>query len=799
MTTTARAGLLRSGRSGETRPRPEYSGDLVRVGLAVLVFVLSMLAIQRHHLSTLEADIFRLVNDLPDWLAPFFEAVMQFGNMFAPIVIGLVVIFWVHRPRIGLSIMLAGAGAWALAQVLKILVERGRPDDFLDDLMRVGSSGGAGFVSGHTAVSTAIVAVVAPNLPRRWRRVVWAVPVLVAMGRMYSGVHLPLDLVGGFVVGWFAGTLVHMRLGVDLLERTPQAVTEMLTRLGLEVAAVRPARVEARVSHPFRVTTTDGRRLFAKVLDPDPRSTDWLLRLSRVFATRERRDISALASLPEAADHEAAVAMAARSTGARVPQVVLARGDGAAAVVVLQEVPGGRDLSEVAPPRLTDSVLEDLWSQVALLRHGRVAHRDLVRGNVVLDREGRPWVVDFFSGRVGASDNSLDGDVAELIASLAVAVGPQRAVSGARSVLGDEAVDRALPRLELFALSPRTRDELVQDPGLLDAVRAEAGGGPDATAEVLDLRRLRLPALLAVLGYAGLLTVAGWQEVLDLLPDSLLRWVAVAGVAFVVTPLLHGYGITLALHRRVAVGRSATAAALASSAEVLGGRPARRHHLRNYMRSCGARGEDPDTAVDLVLSAEVGATLLVVLGGLAAGLYHQSLQLNDGRNVLMFAAVAGVSAVLAWLLRRKTGRSWPRTSLRDELARARTAARTTPGRALAVLAAITGGELALVLALASTIKFVGPWEPVSVVALALAGTRLLLAVVNLPSAPVVSEAVCTALLCALGVPAASAVVAVLVFALYRYWLTGVVSAVAAPRLAPVHVGKNRTSSALTGG
>ncbi|HEX6248047.1 MAG TPA: phosphatase PAP2 family protein [Nocardioidaceae bacterium] len=795
MTTTAHAGLLRSGHGGTARNPADYSGDLVRLVLAVIVFALSILAIRRNHLSTFEADVFRLVNDLPDWLTPFFWTVMHFGDMLAPIVIGLIVIFWVHRTRIGISIMLAGAGAWALAQVLKLVVERGRPEDFLDDLTRVGSSGGAGFVSGHTAVATAMAAVLAPNLPRRWRRLVWAVPVLVALGRMYSGVHLPLDLVGGFAVGWFVGTLVHMLLGVDLPARTPEVVADMLTRLGLEVATVQPAHVRAKVSHPFRVTTVDGRRLFAKVLDPDPRSTDWVLRLARVFATRERRDISALAALPAAADHEAAVTMAARSTGARVPQVVLARGDGTAAVVVLEEVPGGKDLAELPAELLTDAVLDDLWSQVATLRSGRVAHRDLVRGNVILDRDGNPWLADFFDGQVGADQDSLDGDVAELIASLAVAVGPERAVSGARAVLGDEAVDRALPRLEIFALSPRTRQELVHRPELLDAVRAEAGGGPDATAEVLDLRRLRLPALLAVVGYGVLLTVAGWQEVLDLLPDSLLRWVAVAGAAFVVTPLLHGYAISLALHRRVAIGRSATAAALASSAEVLGGRPARRHHLRNYMRSCGARGDDPDTAVDLVLSAELGATVLVLLGALVVDVYRESLHVTGGRTVLMFVAVAAVAAVVAGFLRRRAAGSWPRTSLRAELGHALREARSAPARPLAVLAAITGGEVALVLALASALRFVGPWEPVAVVALALAGTRLLLAVVNLPSAPVVSEAVCAAALCALGVPPPSAVVAVLVFTTYRYWVTGAVSAVVAPRLAPVHVGENRTSPA----
>ncbi len=763
----------------------ERASDLVRLGLATGLFVLTLVAIQRHHLSVLERDVFRLVNDLPPALLPPLWAVMQFGARLSPFVIGLVVILGLRQLRLGLSIIAAGTGAWLVAQAMKSVVERPRPADFLEDLPRAWSSGGPGFVSGHTAVATAMAAVVAPYLPRPWRRVVWGLAALVGFARIYSGVHLPLDVVGGACIGWFVGTLVHLLVGTTPPQHTPAMVADQLRRLGLDVVTVEPADVFAKVSIPYRVTTTDGRRLFAKELDPNPRSTDWVLRIARVFATRERRDISALASLPVAADHEAAVTMAARSAGVRVPDVVLARGNGRSAVVVLEEIPGG-DLTTAPPEALSDDVLRDVWDQVARLRRARIAHRDLVRGNVLVDPDGHSWIVDFRDGEVGATDAALDNDVAELIASLAVVVGAERAVAAASAVLGHDAVDRALPALETFALSPRTRAELVNQPTLLNAVRAAAGGGPEASADLHIAQRLWLPALVSAVGYAGMLTVAGWGDVATALSEAGLRWVGVAGVVYAAAPLLAGYALALAARRRVAVGRSAAGFAVASTAETLGGPPARREHLRRYLRSCGARGEDPTRAVDLVLSAELAAGVLVLAGAATLGWLRDTLELGVTTPTLVYTAIAVGATAAGWVLRRRTDHD-PHGSIRESMAGAVRATRRSPGRTLAVLTAMTAAELALVLSLVAAVRAMAPGPPFVEVAMVLTANRVLLALLRISGTPVVGEAICTAALCAFGVPPAHAVLAMLTYALYRNWITGAVSAVAGPRLAPVHV------------
>jgi glycosyltransferase 2 family protein len=770
----------------------EHSGDLVRLGLALGLFVLTLLAIQRDRLSDLERDVFRLINDLPPWLMVPMQVVEQVGSRFSPLVIGVLVMLVLRRYRLGLSIIVAGMGTWFVAQGLKFLFERPRPAEFLPDLPREWTSGGPGFVSGHTAVATAVVAVTAPYLPRPWRRVAWSLVVLVGFARIYSGVHLPLDVVGGFAVGWFIGTLVHMLVGVPRPRRTPEAVTDMLRRLGLTLTAVEPVDVYAEVSHPFRATTDTGTRLFVKVLDPDPRSTDWVLRIGRVFASRERRDVSALASLPAAADHEAAVMMAARNAGVRVPPVVLARGYGSAAVLVLEDVPG-RDLTAVPSDALADEVLHELWRQVARLHRARVAHHDLVRANVLLDEEGRPWLVDFREAEVGASDEDLAGDVAELMASLAVVVGPQRAVGSARAALGPGAVEQALPALQVYALSPRTRREMRDRPGLLDAVRAEAGGGPEATAGLLNVHRIWAPALLAFAGYAVLVTVVGWGNVLDALTPTAeltawlrVRWALTVAAVFAVAPLLLGYAILLAARCRVAVGRSAAAAAVSGAVEVIGGPAARRYYLERYVRSNGARGVEPRRTVDLLVAGELAAGLLVLVTAAVSGWLSESFEVTSTVTTGWFAAIAAVAVAASWVARRTLLRGWPAFSRTATVSGAIDVARRRPARAAGVLAAVTGAEIALVVAMAVAFRVMGPAVDLHVVALALAATHVALMLFKLSGLPVVGEATCVALLTALGVEPVTAVVGVLLYALVHYWVTALVAAVAAPRLAPVH-------------
>ena len=100
------------------------------------------------------------------------------------------------------------------AKLIKNVVARGRPAALLADVKLREKASGVGYVSGHTAVAFALAAVLAPSLPRPWRPVAFGLASVVAVARVYSGAHLPLDVAGGVGLGLLAGTLSRWIFGL---------------------------------------------------------------------------------------------------------------------------------------------------------------------------------------------------------------------------------------------------------------------------------------------------------------------------------------------------------------------------------------------------------------------------------------------------------------------------------------------------------------------------------------------------------------------------------------------------------
>jgi undecaprenyl-diphosphatase len=75
-------------------------------------------------------------------------------------------------------------------------------------------AGGLGYISGHAAVACALAAVLLPSMPSRWQPVVAVLAVAVGVARVYAGVHLPLDVVGGCGFGLLCGTFARWAFGL---------------------------------------------------------------------------------------------------------------------------------------------------------------------------------------------------------------------------------------------------------------------------------------------------------------------------------------------------------------------------------------------------------------------------------------------------------------------------------------------------------------------------------------------------------------------------------------------------------
>ncbi len=172
---------------------------LIAIGTIVLVFT-AILALRP--LSGWEEALFIFLNG---WQAPAFIEVIArilsdivWAIVFASIAI---ILFWPSKRVYGWNVGVAIGLAYVVSAIVERLVDRGRPDAVLpsDTVMRAHQDG-MGFPSGHETAIVATVLILWPYLSRPWKIVAVMVCILVGWSRVFLGVHLPLDIVGGAAI-----------------------------------------------------------------------------------------------------------------------------------------------------------------------------------------------------------------------------------------------------------------------------------------------------------------------------------------------------------------------------------------------------------------------------------------------------------------------------------------------------------------------------------------------------------------------------------------------------------------------
>jgi undecaprenyl-diphosphatase len=408
---------------------------------------------------------------------------MQAGNVLA-VGVAAAVVAATRRFWLACNLAITGVGVWLLARWIKAEVGRGRPAALLEDVhIRGGQDSGLGFVSGHAAVAVAIATLIIPYLPRRLRWGAVLVAALVCVSRLYVGVHLPLDVVGGAALGWAAGSLVHLLLGAPGGRPSPERAAKALREQGLQVTEVTPmGGRDARRSARFLAVGADGQHLFAKLIPRERRDEDLLYRLWRMLV-RRRAEPGRRGSGPplQQVEREAYLGLLAGTAGVRTPRVVLAGPYGNGSGLLVQRMIPGRSLDEADPADVGDATLKATWGEVARLHQAGMAHGDLGRHSVVVDEDGRPWLVDFDHATAVASERLRQADLVELLVSLAARLGPERATAGATAALGPEPLAAALAALTPAALTRATREELADHPGLWETLARRVA--PDLVEE----------------------------------------------------------------------------------------------------------------------------------------------------------------------------------------------------------------------------------------------------------------------------------------------------------------------------
>ena len=106
-----------------------------------------------------------------------------------------------------ITVFFAGVTAWVLSVVLKILIHAERPFVVLPDVFPLFPETGFAFPSSHAAVFMALaVSIFFTHKKVGYIFIFFAL--LIGLARIIAGVHFPIDILGGFVLGLAAGALV---------------------------------------------------------------------------------------------------------------------------------------------------------------------------------------------------------------------------------------------------------------------------------------------------------------------------------------------------------------------------------------------------------------------------------------------------------------------------------------------------------------------------------------------------------------------------------------------------------------
>ncbi|MDP3991135.1 MAG: phosphatase PAP2 family protein [Candidatus Nealsonbacteria bacterium] len=159
-------------------------------------------------LVALDIDIFNRVNNLAGYQTYLDVLGKFFASYLIYILIGLTLVFlWKNRRAVFLSFLAGVLARFGLVELVRFFWPRVRPfvENSVNLLIKESSS--SSFPSGHAAFSFALSFVVY-QYNKKAGALFFVASFLIAVSRVFVGIHWPSDVLAGAVVGIFSGWLL---------------------------------------------------------------------------------------------------------------------------------------------------------------------------------------------------------------------------------------------------------------------------------------------------------------------------------------------------------------------------------------------------------------------------------------------------------------------------------------------------------------------------------------------------------------------------------------------------------------
>lgn len=533
--------------------------DLLRMAIAAGIVLACRAIAGTGGINPVEAAIATQLERLPAWSLPVWD-ILTWTGWWPGIAVATAVTLYGGRMRLAASLIFAGATSWFLALVIQWSLPARVVPPALGSTFARATADGFAFPDPRTAVIAALVVVARPYLGRPVRNAGWALVVLVAAARVFLGQQLPLDVFAGAALGWGTGTFFHVVLGAPGRRTSESAIDLALDQVGLagtRIVSRHTGRGRPRI---YDLVTPDGTRLQMKIVRHLHRRAGPAYKARRFLASLDVTNDARLSTPRHEVEHEAYVTLLAERAGVGTLPVVLAGEMEHGPPFLIRREVQGRLLATLSDTEVDDRLLDEIWRAVLALGAAHIRHQDLRAGNILVDTEGKPRILDFTFSRVGGPTELYWQETAETLVTIASLVGVDRAVDSALRNVPRATLSGTLPSLQPLALHPRLR----RQPGLraatLSSLREELASRIEAPIPPFRLPVRPSTVIILIVGGVGIYLLlpqlASMNGVFPLLLSGNPVWFAaclVAGFLAIVSSAVSVLGSSPA---RLPVGRT---------------------------------------------------------------------------------------------------------------------------------------------------------------------------------------------------------------------------------------------------